>query len=148
MAVKKAPYARAKIYGGGNRRGHNYAKSSIGRSAKKSHILSTDGLKKRWTVVTDTINSFSFTTKIVVGVMVTALAVACLVSLTKSQLTINNKQKILNELDTKIAQQKLDNDELKDRLDGDLDQYIEAYARENLDMVKPGERVYINTVGD
>lgn len=90
----------------------------------------------------------SFTTKIVVSLIVMTVAVTALVSLTKSQLTVNEKQRTLDELDRKIAQQKLDNKELEDKLNGDLDQYIEAYAREKLDMVKPGERVYINTVGD
>lgn len=150
MAVKKTPYARGKV-GGGSRQGQRHARPSAARSAKsakKNHLFSTDSLKKRQAAVIDTINSLSFTTKIVISIAVTVTAVVCLVSLTKSQLTINEKQRILNELDMQIAQQQLDNDELKDRINGDLDQYIEAYARENLDMVKPGERVYINTVGD
>lgn len=156
MSAKKSPYARGKDYGGGRRRGQNdvraSARTTFARSAKKKAVFSTDQLKKRQTLVFDTVSntvhSLNFTTKIVVSLVVLVVAVIGLVSLTKSQLSINEKQKILDDLDTQIAQQKLDNEELQDRINGDLDQYIEAYAREKLDMVKPGERVYINTVGD
>ena len=156
MAVKKSPHARGKGYGGANRQGQRNIKTSAVRSstarpaksAKKSRMFSTSSPKKRQATIIDTIGSMSFTTKIIISIAVAVTAVICLVSLTKSQLTINEKQKVLDDLDTQIAQQQLENDELKDRINGDLDQYIEAYARENLDIVKPGERVYINTVGD
>lgn len=155
MAAKKSPDARGKGYGGGSRQGQKNVRSASrpasARFAKKKAFISTDNLKKRQTAVletvSNTVNSFSFTTKIVASLIVMTLAVAALVSLTKSQLTINEKQKRLDELDTQIAQQMLDNEELETKIK-DRNQYVEAYAREKLDMVKPGERVYINTVGD
>ena len=95
----------------------------------------------------ETVNSLNFTTKIVASLVILVFAITGFASLIKSQLTINEKQKLLDELDAKIAQQELDNEELETMIQ-DRNQYVEAYAREKLDMVKPGERVYINTKGD
>lgn len=151
MAARKSPYARGKGNGGSGRRGQKNVRSSAVRSAKRKRIFSTDNLRKQQTEffdsVSKTVNSLSFTTKIVASLIILVFAGWGLVSLTKSQLTINEKQRILDELDAQIAQQELDNAELETMIK-DRNQYVEAYAREKLDMVKPGERVYINTVGD
>lgn len=90
----------------------------------------------------------SFTTKAVLGIIVFTLAVAAVVSLVKSQMSISEKEKILNDLNLQIQQQQTANDNLEKKINGSLDDYIEEYARDKLDMVKPGERVYINTAGN
>lgn len=151
MAAKKSPSARGKKNGGARRRGQTYVRSASARSDKKKRIFSTDSLKKQqiefFDSVSETVNSLNFTTKIVASLVILVFAITGFASLIKSQLTINEKQKLLDELDAKIAQQELDNEELETMIQ-DRNQYVEAYAREKLDMVKPGERVYINTKGD
>ena len=117
-------------------------------SAKKKFFRSTKQLKIRQVDVFDTVRSANFSTKLVIGALLAIFAVAALISLTKSQISINQKEKILADLELQIAQQQLENDELEKRLNSDSAEYIEDYARDKLDMVKPGERVYINTVGD
>ena len=127
-----------------------------GRSGKRRFFAtanakmndSADFFRRNRISLVETVNAMSFTTKVVLSLIGMVIAVSALVSLTKAQLTVNEKERTLAELDRQIAQQTLDNKELDERLHGDLDQYIEAYAREKLDMVKPGERVYINTNGD
>ena len=94
------------------------------------------------------IHSANLSTKVIVGVLLGVAAVIVVVSVTKSQISVSEKQQTLDDLDAKIAQQELDNAELEQLINGDLNAYIEDYARDKLDMVKPGERVYINTVGE
>lgn len=153
MAAKKSPAARGKGNGGSRRRGQKYIRSSA-RPAKKKRFFSTDSLKKRQTAIFDsvsetvsTVHSLNTTTKIVASIIITVIAVVGFGSLIKSQLTINEKQRRLDELEAQIAQQQMDNEELETMIK-DRNQYVEVYAREKLGMVKPGERVYINTVGD
>ncbi|MGN0475209.1 MAG: septum formation initiator family protein [Acutalibacteraceae bacterium] len=104
--------------------------------------------KKRRMKYAQNTHPLSFTTKAVFGIIVFALSVAAIVSLVKSQISISEKQKILNDLNLQIQQQQTANDNLEKKINGSLDDYIEEYARDKLDMVKPGERVYINTAGN
>lgn len=143
MASKRSASVR-----GNGARNVSRKRQGFFHKAKTKVVDSAKSIRDHQALLVNTFRTMSFTTKIVVSLIVMTVAVTALVSLTKSQLTVNEKQRTLDELDRKIAQQKLDNKELEDKLNGDLDQYIEAYAREKLDMVKPGERVYINTVGD
>lgn len=83
-----------------------------------------------------------------VYLVMAVLFAACFISLTRSQISISKKQKVLDELNYKIDAQVAANAEVQSKLNGSLDEYIEDYARDKLDMVKPGERVYINTAGD
>lgn len=116
--------------------------------AKKNALKSTKKSKKRQNSRPGIWSSFSFTTKAVVCLVASVLTVAGIVSLVNSQISISKKQKILDDLNTQIARQQVENEELEQQLNGSLDEYIEAYARDKLDMVKPGERVYINTAGE
>lgn len=125
----------------------NSGKKSI-NSAKKNPANSTKRTKKRQIGHLKNSYKLSFTTKVVLGLVMFVAAVTGIVTLAKAQMSISEKQKILDDLNTKIAQQAAENEELEQKLNGNLDEYIEDYARDKLDMVKPGEHVYINTVGD
>ena len=53
----------------------------------------------------------------------------------------------LQSLNDRLAAINLDNDKYKSMLQSDISIYVEQKAREDLDMVKPGERVYIFNEG-
>jgi cell division protein FtsB len=58
---------------------------------------------------------------------------------------INAKNKELEEVREKIAEEMRVNEELQKEMESiDSDEYIEKVAREKLDMVKRGERVYVD----
>ena len=117
-------------------------------AAKNYFLNSTSKIKKQQDGLFREIHSANASTKLIVGALLAVVAVIVVVSVTKSQISVSEKQQILDDLDAKIAQQELDNAELEQLINGDLNAYIEDYARDKLDMVKPGERVYINTVGE
>ena len=117
-------------------------------AAKKNFLHSTQKMKQQQDGLFHEIHSANLSTKVIVGVLLGVAAVIVVVSVTKSQISVSEKQQVLDDLDAKIAQQELDNAELEQLINGDLNAYIEDYARDKLDMVKPGERVYINTVGE
>lgn len=117
----------------------NYKKKSV-NSVKKNKRQRAERSKKS--------GGISFTAKLVLISVACVSVVTGMVMLAKSQMSISEKQKILDNLNTQISQQKAANDELEQKLNGDLDEYIEDYARDKLDMVKPGEHVYINTAGN
>lgn len=59
-----------------------------------------------------------------------------------------NKEEIQN-LNTKIAEQKEKNDEIKDMMGKvDTDEYIEKVAREKLDLVKENEIIFIDVASE
>ena len=116
--------------------------------AKNNLLNSTKSVKKQQRSVFYDIYSAKTSTKIIAGIVLATVLVILVGSMTKSQISVSQKQKRLDELDAEIAQQELDNAELEQLINGDLNAYIEDYARDKLDMVKPGERVYINTVGE
>lgn len=120
-------------------------KKNSASSTKKSKIGQFAGFMDGFI---DSIHSLSTTTKAILGVVMVAALAFGVINLTRMQLSINEKQKILDDLNTQIAQQELDNQELERKLNSDLKQYIEEYAKDKLDMTSPGERVYINTAGN
>lgn len=124
------------------------AGASFFDAAKKKLLNSTRNIKQRQDGLFHEFHSVNVTTKVVVVALLAVVAVIVVVSVTRSQISVSEKQQELDDLDAKIAQQELDNAELEQLINGDLNAYIEDYARDKLDMVKPGERVYINTVGD
>lgn len=67
------------------------------------------------------------------------------------QLQINDKKRKLEQLTEKLQSQKMANSKLRDfeGADGETNKdYIERVARENLDLSKKGERVFINVSGN
>lgn len=64
---------------------------------------------------------------------------------------IKVKKAKLDELNSKIAVQKVKNDELLkivNATDEECTEYIEKVARESLNLSKRGERVFVNVLGD
>lgn len=67
------------------------------------------------------------------------------------QLQINDKKRKLEQLTEKLQSQEMANSKLRDfeGADGETNKdYIERVARENLDLSKKGERVFINVSGN
>lgn len=67
------------------------------------------------------------------------------------QLQINDKKRKLEQLTEKLQNQEMVNSKLRDfeSADGETNKdYIERVARENLDLSKKGERVFINVSGN
>ncbi len=67
------------------------------------------------------------------------------------QLQINDKKRKLEQLTEKLQSQEMANSKLRDfeSADGETNKdYIERVARENLDLSKKGERVFINVSGN
>lgn len=62
------------------------------------------------------------------------------------RMDIKDKTEQVSELSEQIAQQDEENAQLEEILDSEnASEYIEQYARESLDYVMPGERVYANS---
>ncbi|MBQ9994127.1 MAG: septum formation initiator family protein [Clostridia bacterium] len=71
-----------------------------------------------------------------------------LVALIQSRVEIREKQETLDSILVQCEEQQMQNDALSDLLNNSDDEYIERKAREELDYVLPGERVYIVRYGN
>lgn len=72
-------------------------------------------------------------------------------TLISQQKQINFRKKRLDEINNKIAIQNTKNEELKhflNKAEEDNSEYLEHLARESLDLVKKGERVFVNISGN
>lgn len=85
------------------------------------------------------------------GGLLLKLAIFCLtavvvLSLVERQVQISEKRERLNVLQTQLEQQNLQNKELRDAMNDEegLRRYAEKRAREDLDYVRPNERVFID----
>lgn len=70
------------------------------------------------------------------------------IAVLQSYISIGDKQEEYDALVEKYNEQLLRNAELNALLEESDDEYIERVAREKLDMVYPGERVFINSSGN
>lgn len=73
------------------------------------------------------------------------------ITLINQHIEISDKQSQLDDLQSQIVVQEIKNDninEVKNYSDEELDQYIEQIAREDLDYIKEGERVFVNIAGE
>lgn len=62
---------------------------------------------------------------------------------------IGSKQTQISETEQQIAEQNVENNELKRIIEsGNSDEYIERIAREKYGLVRPDERVFVNTLGE
>lgn len=71
--------------------------------------------------------------------------------LVNQQIQINQKKSELEDLNNELSIQNIKNEEMKsiiDSNDEDNLEYIERIAREDLDFVKEGERVFVNVAGN
>ena len=85
------------------------------------------------------------------GGLILKLAIFCLtavvvLSLVEHQVQLVEKQEQLRVLQTKLEQQKMQNDELRAAMNDEegLRSYAEKRAREDLDYVRPNERVFVD----
>lgn len=85
------------------------------------------------------------------GGLLLKLAIFCLtavvvLSLVERQVQISEKQEQLHMLQAQLEQQNLQNDELRAAMNDEegLRRYAEKRAREDLDYVRPDERVFID----
>ena len=74
-----------------------------------------------------------------------AYVVGMLVNL---QSQISNKKQEYSDLQTQILLQQAENEAISRSLEIDDEEYIEQYAREELDMAKQGDRIFVNIAGN
>lgn len=86
---------------------------------------------------------FKISRKSLVYIAASFAVVYALFVFVQLQSEISSKRQELDLLQQQIAEQQLKNEELNILLADGGDQYIRRKAREELDLVLPGERVYI-----
>ncbi len=82
---------------------------------------------------------------------IAAFLIYALISFISQQVQIGQKEEQLATLQQELSVQNLQNEELKDALDGGItenSEYIERLARQNLDYAKPSERIFVNISGE
>lgn len=111
--------------------------------------------KNRKKTKTTNINSSSFLgSNVVKGVIVLlfiAFAIYSIVTVLNLNSQISSKKAEYKEINDKIKVQQIKNEEMEKMVNykGDaLSKYIERVARDELDYVKNGERVFVNVSGD
>ena len=88
---------------------------------------------------------------VVLCVVVLVFAVYSVVTLIDLYSQIGEKKSELEALNYEIEIQELKNKEMNDiynSSDEEFSEYVEEIARENLDYIKEGERVFVNISGD
>ncbi len=99
------------------------------------------GIKKK-------LKSFKLT-KINLGLIAVVIMFLVMgIAVLQSYVSIGEKQKEYDELVEQYNVQLMQNAELTALLEESDDEYIERVARERLDLVYPGERVFINSSGN
>lgn len=72
-----------------------------------------------------------------------------LIVFVNQRITISQKRVQYNELMSDFSQQQIANEELKSLSESEnLAAYVERIARETLNYVFPGEKIYVNIVGN
>ena len=88
---------------------------------------------------------------IVLCVVVLVFAVYSVVTLIDLYSQIGEKKSELEALQDEIAIQEIKNEEMNDLYnssDEEFSKYVEEIAREDLDYIRQGERVFVNISGD
>ncbi len=73
------------------------------------------------------------------------------ITLINQSIEISRKKQELNDLQEQIVVQEIKNDdinEVKNYSDEELNRYIEQIARDDLDYIREGERVFVNISGE
>lgn len=77
--------------------------------------------------------------------LMTAFVIYAAITLINQQVTIGKLTKVQREKSQMVEKIKIENQKLTQRIENaDSDENIEKMAREQLGLVKPGEKVYIN----
>lgn len=88
---------------------------------------------------------------IILRIALLAFAVYIVASIVNQQIQIGQKKQELSMVSQQLNAQNLKNEELKTALETgttNSDEFIERKAREELNYVKPNERVFVNIAGD
>jgi cell division protein DivIC len=88
---------------------------------------------------------------IVLSLAAVAFLIYSLVSIIGIQSQIRERKAELDELKEKITVQEIKNDEMQklyDSTGSDFSALAEQIARDDLDYIKEGERVFVNVTGD
>ena len=88
---------------------------------------------------------------IILRIALLAFAVYIVASIVNQQIQIGQKKQELSMVSQQLNAQNLKNEELKTALETgttDSDEFIERKAREELNYVKPNERVFVNIAGN
>ncbi len=88
---------------------------------------------------------------IVLCVVVLIFAVYSVVTLVDLYSQIGEKKSELDAINDEITIQEIKNEEINDLYnssDEEFSKYVEQIAREDLDYIKQGERVFVNVAGD
>ena len=88
---------------------------------------------------------------VLVGIVAVIFVVYSVISLIGLQSQINERRGQLEEIKSEIKVQEIKNDEMSKTYnlsDDERSEYIERIARDDLDYVKEGERVFVNVSGD
>lgn len=86
--------------------------------------------------------------QLLAGCAVGLVVLLVLIALAQSRSAINEKREELNRLRERCTEQQMQNDALEDLMNNSDDEYIERKAREELDLVLPGERVFVVRSGN
>lgn len=88
---------------------------------------------------------------ILLYVAIFGFVVYAVITLVNQHIEISDKKQQLEDLQSQIVVQEIKNDnieEVKNYSDEELANYIEQIAREDLDYIKDGERVFVNISGE
>ena len=88
---------------------------------------------------------------ILLYVAVFAFAVYAVITLVSLHSQINEKKQELSDIQGEITVQEIKNDDMSkmyNYTDDEFSDYVEQIARDDLDFVRSGERVFVNVSGD
>ena len=84
-------------------------------------------------------------------IAVLAFSIYMVAALVNQQIQISEKTRQLSEMQQQLEEQDIRNEELRRSLSDSTEEnedYIERYAREELDYAKASERVFVNIAGN
>ncbi len=90
----------------------------------------------------------TLTRRVIICCCVGLVVLLIFVTFAQSRNTLKEKQAELDALLAQCEEQELENEALRELMNNSDDEYIERKAREELDYVLPGERVYIIRSGN
>ena len=88
---------------------------------------------------------------VLITIAAVAFAVYAVISLASIHAQINERRRELEEIRDEITVQEIKNEEMNKTYslsDQERSDYLEQIARDELDYVKEGERVFVNVAGD
>ena len=89
--------------------------------------------------------------KLVLKLALLSFVLYVIALLVSQQMMVQDKKNKLDALNQKLTIQKMKNEEIKKSLDSENEnnlQSIEKSAREDLQLAKQGERIFINAIGE